>query len=171
MYTNIKNRIKILGRNIMCWYLMTRGVIMTLVIVCAFQLVSQILSHADHLVGWLNSAPETGRAWWQSGGAESFSGRVEYMVSLVSMMTSSSRLWELLNRKHCDPTVDIRPTWSRLAKISGLLLIVVLVHFSSVAQTCPTFCDPCTAEQPGFPIHHQFPELAQTHAHWVGDVI
>ena len=59
---------------------MTRGVIMTLVIICAFQLVSQILSHADHLVGWLNPAPAAGRAWWQSGGAESFSGRVEHMV-------------------------------------------------------------------------------------------
>ena len=24
---------------------------------------------------------------------------------------------------------------------------------------------------PGFPVHHQFPELTQTHVHWVGDAI
>ena len=24
---------------------------------------------------------------------------------------------------------------------------------------------------PGFPVHHQLPELAQTHVHWVGDAI
>ena len=37
----------------------------------------------------------------------------------------------------------------------------------SVAQLWPTLCDP----QPGFPVHHRFPELAQTHAHWVRDAI
>ena len=42
-------------------------------------------------------------------------------------------------------------------------------QFSSVAQLCPTFCDPIDCSTPGFPVHHQFPELAQTHVHWVGD--
>ena len=33
------------------------------------------------------------------------------------------------------------------------------------------FCDPRDCSTPGFPVHHQLPELAQTHAHRVGDAI
>ena len=42
---------------------------------------------------------------------------------------------------------------------------------SSVAQSCPTLCDPMDCSTPGFPVHHQLPELAQTHVHRVGDAI
>ena len=45
------------------------------------------------------------------------------------------------------------------------------VQFSSVAQSCPTFCDPMDCSMPGFPIHHQHPELTQTHVHRIGDAI
>ena len=45
------------------------------------------------------------------------------------------------------------------------------VQFSSVAQECPTLCDPMDCSTPGFPVHHQLPELAQTHVHPVGDAI
>ena len=41
----------------------------------------------------------------------------------------------------------------------------------SVAQSCPTLCDPMDCSTPGFPVLHQLPELAQTHAYRVGDVI
>ena len=45
------------------------------------------------------------------------------------------------------------------------------VQFSSVAQSCPILCDPMDCSTPGLPVHYQLPELAQTHVHWVGDVI
>ena len=45
------------------------------------------------------------------------------------------------------------------------------VKFSSVAQSCPTFCDPMDCSTPGFPVHHQLLELTQTHVHHVGDAI
>ena len=32
-------------------------------------------------------------------------------------------------------------------------------------------CDPMDCSMPGFPVHHQLPELAQTHAYRVGDGI
>ena len=35
----------------------------------------------------------------------------------------------------------------------------------SVARSCPTPCDPMDCSTPGFPVHHQFPEIAQTHVH------
>ena len=43
--------------------------------------------------------------------------------------------------------------------------------FGSVAQLCLTLCDPMDCSAPGFPAHHQLPELAQTHVHWVGGAI
>ena len=45
------------------------------------------------------------------------------------------------------------------------------VQFNSVAQLCPTLCDPRNHSKPGLPVHHQLLELAQTHVHWVGDAI
>ena len=44
-------------------------------------------------------------------------------------------------------------------------------QFSSVAQSCPTLCDPIECSTPGFPVHNQLPEPAQTHVHWVSDAI
>ena len=44
-------------------------------------------------------------------------------------------------------------------------------QFSSVAQSCPTLCNPMNCSTLGFPVHHQLPELAQTHVHRVGDAI
>ena len=37
-----------------------------------------------------------------------------------------------------------------------------LVQFSSVAQLCPTLCDPMNYSTPGLPVHHQLPEFTQT---------
>ena len=42
---------------------------------------------------------------------------------------------------------------------------------SSVAQSGPTLCNFMDCSRPGFPIHHQLPELPQTHVHHVGDAI
>ena len=41
----------------------------------------------------------------------------------------------------------------------------VSVHFSSVAQSFPTVCDPTNCSTPGLPVHPQHPELTQTHVH------
>ena len=50
-------------------------------------------------------------------------------------------------------------------------MIVILIHFSSVTQSCPTLWDPMNCITPGLPVHHQLPEFTQTHVHWVGDAI
>ena len=39
-----------------------------------------------------------------------------------------------------------------------------MIQFSSVSQLCLTICDPMDCSTPGFPVHPQLPELAQTHA-------
>ena len=48
-------------------------------------------------------------------------------------------------------------------------LTIMQSQFSSLTQSCPTLCDPKDCSTPGFPVHHKFPELTQTHVHWVGD--
>ena len=45
------------------------------------------------------------------------------------------------------------------------------MQFSSVAQSCPTLCDSMNRSTPGLPVHHQLPELTQTHVHGVSDAI
>ena len=45
------------------------------------------------------------------------------------------------------------------------------LQFSSVAQLCPTHCDPMNHSTPGLPVHHQRPEFTQTHVHRVSDTI
>ena len=52
-----------------------------------------------------------------------------------------------------------------------LCLVLMILQFSSVAQLCPTLCDPMNRSTPGLPVHHKIPEFTQTHSHWVGDAI
>ena len=63
-----------------------------------------------------------------------------------------------------------------LASLFPILLYLpythqVTIQSSSVAQSCPTFCDPMNRSMPGLPVHHQLPEFTQTHVHRVGDAI
>ena len=52
-----------------------------------------------------------------------------------------------------------------------LFQILSPYQFSSVARSCPTLRDSMDCSIPGLPVHHQLPELTQTHVHWVGDAI
>ena len=44
-------------------------------------------------------------------------------------------------------------------------------QFNSVAQSCPTLCNPMNHSTPGLPVHHQLQESTQTRVHRVGDAI
>ena len=55
--------------------------------------------------------------------------------------------------------------------LGKLKILYELTQFSSVAQSCPTLCDPMNRSMPGLPVHHQFPEFTQTHVHRVSDTI
>ena len=59
-------------------------------------------------------------------------------------------------------------------KILGQIVKLVpfsSIQFASVAQSCPTLCDPMNRSMPGVPVHHQLPEFTQTHVDWVSDAI
>ena len=53
----------------------------------------------------------------------------------------------------------------------GILDTSHSVQFSSVAQSCPTLCDPVNHSMPGLPVHHQLLEFTETHVHRVSDAI
>ena len=54
--------------------------------------------------------------------------------------------------------------WPKYWSFSLVFSSVKLIHHVWL-------CDPMDCSTPGFPVHHQFPELAQTHVHWVTDAI
>ena len=69
----------------------------------------------------------------------------------------------------------VTPYLSQLCIISvpkqSLFIKHPSVQFSSVAQLCPTLCNPLNCSMPGLPVRHQLPEFTQTHVHRVGDAI
>ena len=61
---------------------------------------------------------------------------------------------------------------SRTCKGSECLIVCnLIIQFSSVAQSCPSLCDPMDCSRPGLPVHYQLSELAEMHVHQVGDAI
>ena len=59
-----------------------------------------------------------------------------------------------------------------ISDMSDFIIIVthlLLYQIRSVAQSCPTLCDPMNCSTPGLPVHHQLPEFTQTHFHQVGE--
>ena len=58
-----------------------------------------------------------------------------------------------------------------LCDLCDSFLLFISVQFISVAQLCPTLCDPKNCSTPGLPIHHQLPEFTQTLVHRICDAI
>ena len=58
-----------------------------------------------------------------------------------------------------------KKSWSKENYLMGS------VQFSSVAQLCPTLCDPMNCSTPGLPVHHHLPKFTQIHVHRVSDAI
>ena len=59
----------------------------------------------------------------------------------------------------------------RMSLFMGIIFFLSPVQFRSLAQLCPTLCDPMNRRTPGLPVDHQLPESTQTHVHCVGDAI
>ena len=76
---------------------------------------------------------------------------------LYSLLYHSLDLWALAN-KYISLSLRIFSFWS-------------LQNCCSVAKSCPTLRDPMDCNMPSFPVLHYLLELAQTHVHWVSDVI
>ena len=51
------------------------------------------------------------------------------------------------------------------------IYLFIYKSVSSIAQSCPTLCNPMNHSTQGLPVHHQLPEFTQTHVHRVSDAI
>ena len=76
---------------------------------------------------------------------------------------------ELLSQKICIVLTPITKMSSKEVESIYTLYNISLV--SSVAQSCPTLCDPMNCSTPGLSVYHQRPEFTQTHVHRVSDAI
>ena len=76
----------------------------------------------------------------------------------------------------------VQPHWKTVWQLPGnfnvrlpydpaIPFLGISVQFSSVAQSCPTPCDPMNCSTPGLPVHHQLLEFTQTHVYRIGDAI
>ena len=72
------------------------------------------------------------------------------------------------SHSHHHPPI-VLPTHSLAPFQDSCLFPYPVSQFSSVAQLCPTLCDPMNRSMRGLPVHHQLPELTQTQVHQVGD--
>ena len=64
--------------------------------------------------------------------------------------------------------------YKMISQNSSIINFPILIRsdqIRSVAQSCPTLCDPMNRSTPGLPVHHQLPEFTQTHFHRVSDAI
>ena len=86
----------------------------------------------------------------------------DYYPLLYSHILTS--LWSRKRRSKCS-----HDSYKVTNPIHEDAILLTSVQFSSVAQ--PTLCDPMDWSMPGFPVHHQLLELAQTHVHRVSDAI
>ena len=97
-----------------------------------------------------------------------------YQIICVCVLVAQSCL-TLCDLMDCSPSGSSVHEFSRQEYWSGLPFpspyIHMSVQFSSVAQSCPTLCNPMNRCTPGLPVPHQLPESTQTHVHRVSDAI
>ena len=76
---------------------------------------------------------------------------------------------------HCSGLILVLYCWEtnyhKLSILKQIKNYYFSVQFRSVTHSCSTLCDTTDCKTSGFPVHHQLPELVQTHFHWLGDSI
>ena len=101
-------------------------------------------------------------------------------LMLLNVIAGTSKISSRVQLQNCiSQRVHISFLYIRLACRSELAkeyslyfsLTFRSVQFNSVAQSCPTLCDPMNHSTPGLPEHHQLPEFTQTQVHRVHDAI
>ena len=91
--------------------------------------------------------------------------------SFFNLLCSTVKFHHLLSTKFCsvETRFNVQSGTSNDVAMNNFIqallwnpLRIPSVQFSSVAQSCPTLCDPMNCSTPGLPVHHQLPEFTQT---------
>ena len=93
-------------------------------------------------------------------------------------MTNTNDSEYILSQKKASPRADcgsdnefLNAKFRLKLKNVGKTIRLFRYQIRSVAQLCPTLCDPMNRSTPGLPVHHQLPEFTETHIHRVSDAI
>ena len=70
-----------------------------------------------------------------------------------------------------EPKFTFAKSRNTASKHKDLISAKFPYQIRSVAQSCPTLCDPMNHSTPGLPVPYQLPEFTQTHFHRVSDAI
>ena len=93
-----------------------------------------------------------------------------YADDTTLMVASEEELKSLLMRvKEESEKAGLRLNIQQTKIVASGSITSQKIQFSSVAQSCPTLCDPMDCGTPGLAVYHQLPEFTQTHVHWVSD--
>ena len=81
-----------------------------------------------------------------------------------------------IEKEKCVSSVDhlqftLLPLVEKFRVLFSFQNILYVCCCCSVAQSCPTLCDPMDCSMPVFPVLYHLPEFAQTRVHWVSDAI
>ena len=107
----------------------------------------------------------------QSIGASATASVLQLNIQLISFRID---WFDLLTVQGDSQESSPAPQFERIySLVLSLLYVPTLTskHDYWKNQSCPALCDPMDWSMPGFPIHHQLPELSQTHAYWISDAI
>ena len=101
--------------------------------------------------------------------------RLSQSTELSSPCHIAAFHWLLIYTRQCmyvSAPFSVPPTLSFLLLCPQVCYLCLHLYscpvdrlFSSVTQSCLTFCDPMDCSMPGLPVHHQLPESTQTHVH------
>ena len=132
-----------------------------------------------------------GQGWLYSRDSHSVEGWLALHFAWYSFGNKGARLWALPSQtsffllsskpvitkescscEHVYIHVPVCISWKVTVVLLGSnLFYIFAIQFSSVAQSCPTLCNPMNCSTPGLPVHHQLPYFTQTHVHRVSDAI
>ena len=96
---------------------------------------------------------------------------LSWKIKTVFLRQNVNLIWYVCYAMKNDLAIYVTEIVILQKLISQTCSSISSVQFSSVAQSCPTLCDPMNCGTPGLPVHHQLPEFTQTHIHRVSDAI
>ena len=98
-------------------------------------------------------------------------GRLQ-SIGLQSQTRLKQHSWLTMSWKKKKQKKNNVVSYRRTVKgLSHTYICILSDQIRSVAQSCPTLCDPMNHSTPGLPVHHQRPEFTETHVHQVSDAI
>ena len=88
---------------------------------------------------------------------------------VINFLPKSKRLliswWQSPSAEILDPQNIKSNTFPTVSPSISHEVMSITFSSSSVAQSCPTLCNPMNRSMPGLPVHHQLPEFTQTQVH------